>query len=96
MKAAAEQARLQAMLPPGPLVVRWNLRSGWIYEQAKARCYPFDRLVDEERATRAALVALVRRTISNGHSAFVIANNKDEGSAPLIIVKLAEAIAEAR
>lgn len=95
MQTAAEQGHLHATLPPGPLVVRWNLRSGWTYEQAKARCYPFDRLVDEDPATRAALVDLVRRTITNGHPAFVIANNKAEGSAPLTIVKLAEAIAEA-
>jgi uncharacterized protein YecE (DUF72 family) len=92
MPTAAEQGALLARLPKGPLVVRWNLHSGFTYEQARSRYFPFDRLVDEDPATRAALVALCQRTLADGEPAFVIANNKAEGSAPLTIIKLAEAL----
>jgi hypothetical protein len=78
-------------------VVRWNLRAGFTYEQAKARYYPFDRLVDEDPATRAALTGLSLRALDEGQTAFVVFyNNKAEGSAPLTVAKLAEAIASAR
>ena len=73
-----------------------NLRSGLTYEDAKARYCPFDRLVDEDPATRAALTDLRRRALADAQPAFVIANNKAEGSARLTIVKLAETIAGAR
>ena len=33
---------------PGPLVVRWNLHRGFLYQAAKQRYEPFDRLVDED------------------------------------------------
>ena len=31
---------------PGPLVVRWNLHRGFLYQAAKQRYEPFDRLVE--------------------------------------------------
>lgn len=96
MPDAVAQGKLAAALPRGPLVVRWNLRAGWTYEQARVRFHPFDRLVDEDPATRAALVDLCRRALTDGQPAFVIANNKAEGSAPLTLVKLAAAIAPPR
>jgi uncharacterized protein YecE (DUF72 family) len=95
MPIAVEQGRLHAALPPGPLVVRWNLRAGRAYEAAKARYYPFTRLVDEDPGNRAALARLCAETVASGQAAYVIANNKAEGSAPLTVFKLAEAIAAA-
>jgi uncharacterized protein YecE (DUF72 family) len=87
---AAQAAALD--LPAGPLVARWNLHAGYAYEEAKARYAPFDRLVEEDPDTRAVLARLVSETLAAGHPAFVTANNKAEGSAPLTLVKLAEAI----
>ena len=78
--------------PIGPLIVRWNLRPGLKYEEAKEQYFPFDRLVDEDPDTRRQLAALVRAATRNGQPAFIIANNKAEGSAPLSLLKLAEAI----
>ena len=43
----------------GPLVVRWNLQSGFRYDDAKNRYAPFDRLIDADIATRGTLVHLV-------------------------------------
>ncbi|MBX3500948.1 MAG: DUF72 domain-containing protein [Alphaproteobacteria bacterium] len=78
--------------PSGPLIVRWNLRPGLKYEEAKAHYFPFNRLIDEDPDTRRRLATLVRAAMRGGHPAFVIANNKAEGSAPLTLLKLAEAI----
>ncbi len=79
--------------PAGPLIVRWNLRPGFQYEQAKERYEPFDRLVDEDPATRHLLARLVAVTVRAGQPAFVIANNKAEGSSPLTILKIHETLA---
>jgi uncharacterized protein YecE (DUF72 family) len=86
------QAAALAALVPGPLIARWNLHAGYAYEAAKSHYAPFDRLVDEDPATREALAARCRDALSAGHPAFVIANNKAEGSAPLTLIKLAQAV----
>lgn len=92
--AIREQARLLERLPPGPLVVRWNLRSGAAYEEARRRYFPFTELVEEDLPTRVALARLCLSAAAAGQPAFVIANNKAEGSAPLTLIKLATLIAD--
>jgi uncharacterized protein YecE (DUF72 family) len=102
--AARQAAALRAMdaLPEegedwrmkGPLVVRWNLRAGLGYEQARTRYKPFDRLVDPDPATRVVLAHLVRIALRSGQPSFIIVNNKAEGSAPLGCVELAKAIVD--
>jgi uncharacterized protein YecE (DUF72 family) len=87
---SAQAAAMQT--PPGPFVARWNLHAGYAYEEAKARYAPFDRLVEEDPDTRAALAELVAAALAAGQPAFVTANNKAEGCAPLTIIRLAEAI----
>jgi uncharacterized protein YecE (DUF72 family) len=76
----------------GPLVVRWNLASGFRYDEAKNRYAPFDRLIDPDIPTRGALVHLVHVALRSGQPSFIIANNKAEGSAPLTAIELAKAI----
>ncbi len=94
MPPAGVQAAAATALGPGPLVVRWNLHSGFAYEEAKSRYAPFDRLVDEDPATRSAIAALAREAAARGDPAWIIANNKAEGSAPLTLERLASAIVE--
>lgn len=77
----------------GPLVVRWNLHAGLRYEQAKSRYAPFDRLIDADLVTRGTLVHLVHVALRSSQPAFVIVNNKAEGSAPLSCIELARALA---
>lgn len=92
------QAAALALLdgePAGPLIVRWSLHGGFKYEQAKAKYDPFDRLVDEDPATRMALAELAARYAIAGQPVVIAVNNKAEGSAPLTCVKLGQAIAEA-
>lgn len=103
MPAAARQsAALRAMDAPdqegedwrlqGPLVVRWNLHAGLLYDEAKNRYAPFDRLIDADIVTRGTLAHLVHVAIKSAQPAFVIANNKAEGSAPLSCIELAKAV----
>jgi uncharacterized protein YecE (DUF72 family) len=103
MPAAARQAAaLRAMDAPadegddwtlkGPLVVRWNLHAGLRYEEAKNRYAPFDRLLDADLITRGTLAHLAHVAIRSHQPAFIIANNKAEGSAPLSCIELARAI----
>jgi uncharacterized protein YecE (DUF72 family) len=95
MPVASEQARLAGVAHTGPMVVRWNLHQGLGYEQAKARYHPFTRLIDEDIPTRVALARLCLEAAARREPAFVIANNKAEGSAPLTLFKLAEQIVAA-
>lgn len=78
---------------PEPLVIRWMLNAGYAYEEAREKYRPFDKLVDEDLATRSAIARLARRALDAGGTVYVIANNKAEGSAPLTLFKLAEVIA---
>ena len=72
------------------LVVRWMLQSGMRYETARKRYDPFDRLVDEDVATRHAVATTALDALIAEREAFVIANNKAEGSAPLTLRRLAD------
>ena len=88
----APQQQIEMMnriLEPGALIARWSLHSGFKYADAKTRYFPFNRLVDEDMESRASLAAACLRAVEGNHPAFVIINNKAEGSAPLSIEKLA-------
>lgn len=92
MPAAEEQLPLLRALWPGPLVARWNPHAGVAYVEARADYEPFNRLIDEDLATRATLAKVAAATARAGYPVYIIANNKAEGSAPLTLIKLAQAI----
>jgi uncharacterized protein YecE (DUF72 family) len=77
---------------PSDLIVRWNLHRGFLYQAAKQRYEPFDRLVDEDVETRKVLAQLAAATFKAGRRVWITANNKAEGSAPLSVLKLSEEI----
>jgi uncharacterized protein YecE (DUF72 family) len=92
-----DQLPILRKLWPGPLVCRWNLHSKhgrYGYESAKASYEPFDKLVDEDPATRDQLSRVIAGTLKGGQIALVTINNKAEGSAPLSVAKLAQAVLE--
>lgn len=76
-----------------PVLARWTLRRGLGYEAARGRYAPFDRLVDPDPTTRAALAGRIRESLAAGREVSVIANNKAEGSAPRTLQALAQAVA---
>lgn len=79
---------------PGDLVVRWNLHRGFVYQAAKQRYEPFDKLVDEDGQTRQILARMAVAAFKAGRRVWITANNKAEGSAPLSLLKLAQEIAK--
>jgi uncharacterized protein YecE (DUF72 family) len=92
MPAVQHQAQSVAAATAPALVVRWMLHPRWGYDAARVRYQPFDRIVDADPASRAAIAALCLETAAAGRPAYVIANNKAEGSAPLTLFRLAEQI----
>lgn len=99
MPRIAEQLNILRALWPGPLVCRWNLNplhGAFGYEKARDQYAPFDRLVDPDLDTRAALAKVIAGTTGAGQNAFVTLSNKAEGSAPLSVVALAQAIRDLR
>ena len=96
MPPAAEQAAVYGLDQEScrwPIVARWNLHAGRAYAEARADYFPFDRLVEEDEPTRAAVADLAARSTARGRAVFVTINNKAEGSAPLSVLRLGEAIA---
>jgi hypothetical protein len=89
---AAQLELIQPFYQPA-LVVRWMLHAGLGYAAAKERFEPFDRLVDEDVASRERIAVAVLDALVAEREAFVVANNKAEGSAPRSIFRLAERIA---
>lgn len=92
MPDVAGQLPLQRACWPGDLVCRWNLQRGHRYADARDLWAPFNRLAAPDEATRDALARVIAGVLGAGQRAFVTINNKAEGSAPLSVVALAEAV----
>jgi uncharacterized protein YecE (DUF72 family) len=92
MPPIEDQLPMLRALWPGPLVCRWNLhrRHGRFgYEDAEKLYGPFDKIVDPDPQTRAALAKVISGTTRAGQNAFVTVSNNAEGCAPLTIAQLA-------
>ncbi|RTL37516.1 MAG: DUF72 domain-containing protein [Burkholderiales bacterium] len=90
-----KQLPLLRALWPGPLVVRWNLNrlhGAFGYETAEKKYGDFNTLMDPDPETRQALARIIRGTAGAGQDVVVTISNKAEGSAPLSVRALAQAI----
>jgi len=97
LPALQEQLPLMRAMWPGPLVARWNLNrlhGPYGYEEAEKLYGEFDRMLDPDPDTRQALARVIRGTAGAGEDVFVTISNKAEGSAPLSVRALAQAIVE--
>jgi hypothetical protein len=74
------------------LIMRWMLHSGASYEGARAQYAPFNRLVDEDAASRELIAEACADAARAERDAIVCINNKAEGSAPLSAFRLAESV----
>ena len=95
--AAAPLAEQLERCPPGSggaLLVRWMLRPTLSYEAARDLYEPFATLQAPDPERRGRIAAAVRAAVDAGAPAFVVVNNKAEGSSPLSVVALARAIVE--
>jgi hypothetical protein len=77
----------------GPLIVRLLIPPGRRYADLKDAWAPFDRLVMPNAEMRREVVQLVRLAESVELPAWLIANNKAEGSSPLTLRAIAELVA---
>ncbi|MCA9612444.1 MAG: DUF72 domain-containing protein [Sandaracinus sp.] len=77
----------------GPLVVRLLIPPGRRYADLKDAWAPFDRLVQPNAEMRREAVHLIRLAESVDVPAWILANNKAEGSSPLTLRALAELVA---
>jgi uncharacterized protein YecE (DUF72 family) len=93
MTPLARQFEVLSPFAQPTLVIRWMLHAGFRYEAAKERYAPFNRIVDEDLASREQIAVAVLDALVAERGVFVIANNKAEGSAPLSLFRLAERIA---
>ncbi len=73
----------------GSVVCRWMLHPAQDYDHARERYFPFDRLIDPDPRNRVAVAEVIEQVLATGNDAYVIANNKAEGSAPLTLFTLA-------
>lgn len=92
MPTVEVQSRELALDPSRPLVMRWMLRGNHAYDEAKDLYAPFDRVVEPDDAARDALARLAKGAIAAGLDAWIVVNNKAEGSSPLSVERLARAV----
>lgn len=77
-----------------PLLLRWLLRPGERFADARARYAPFDRIVAEDPVTREVVASLAVGAHRHGVPAWIIVDNKAEGCAPETIAALARRIVD--
>jgi len=90
MPLPGEQAHLVPVDEMPFVMVRLLLRPGATYEERREAFSPFDRLAAPDEPMRDQVVDLVGRAIARAVPAYVLVNNKAEGSSPLTIEALAE------
>ena len=93
MPMPGEQAELVDHLSAPCTVVRLLMRPGTRYEQQRETMAPFNRLVQQDEHMRRDTTAVLRRANAAGQRAFLLVNNKAEGSSPLTIESLARRLA---
>ncbi len=94
MPSLAVQARELRLDLTKPLVMRWMLRGNHQYAEAKDLYAPFDKLAEPDDTSRDALARFARAALAAGLGAWVIVNNKAEGSSPLSVERLARKIVD--
>ncbi len=92
MPPVETQALRTHALKARALVARWMLPPHLTYEEAHARFFPFNRMLDPDVRNREALSRLCVAAARARQPTFVILNNKAEGSAPLSALALAQSV----
>lgn len=87
------QARLGQAARGDQLVVRWLLRPGMRYLDARRRYAPFRRLEDPDLGSRDLLARALAAYSRAGREVLCIVTNRAEGCAPASIRELARAVA---
>jgi len=94
MPDLAKQMVIPGVLTAPFVIARLLLPPGLRYDDAKADFEPFDRIVVPNPTMRQDVARLCAKCAETGKKLVVLVNNKAEGSAPLTIKALAEAVLE--
>ena len=94
MPSIGMQLELPGSLTAGFLVARALLRPGVYYADAVDAFAPYDRIRDPNPELRSDLVRLVEAAEQLRIPAYILVNNRAEGSAPLTIAAVAGLLAE--
>lgn len=95
MPPVGEQLALPGALPAPFTVARILLRPGRTYSEAVDAFAPYDRIQEPNAGLRQDVVQLIRRASALRIPAYLLVNNRAEGSAPLTIAAIAELVARA-
>ncbi len=88
------QARLGRAASGDQLVIRWLLRPGMRYLEARQAFAPFEGLKEADRTSRDVLARAIRAYSAAGKEVLCIVTNRAEGCAPASIRELARRIVE--
>jgi uncharacterized protein YecE (DUF72 family) len=95
MPPVGEQIELPGAFSAPFTVARILLRPGRSYSEAVDAFAPYDRIQDRNPALRRDVARLIRQAAALRIPAYVLVNNRAEGSAPLTIAAIAELLAGA-
>jgi uncharacterized protein YecE (DUF72 family) len=96
MPTIGEQLDLPGVLTGSFIVARALLRLGRTYEQAVDKFAPYDRIQEPNPGLRRDLVRVAHTAKATRLPAYILVNNRVEGSAPLTIFEIAKLIEEQR
>ncbi len=79
----------------GPFIVaRALLRPGRTYDEAVDAFAPYDRIQDPNPELRRDLLRLIEAAVTRRIPAYLLVNNRAEGSAPLTVAEVARMLPE--
>ena len=90
MPPIGHQLDLPGSISASFIVARALLRPGRTYDQAVDAFAPYDRIREPNPKLRRDLVRLVEAAVNTRIPAYLLVNNRTEGSAPLTIAAIAE------
>ena len=93
MPAPLEQAAFVEAADGPFTMVRLLLAPGTRYEERRQAMAPFNRIVRPDERMRREVASILRSATQAGRRAFMLVNNKAEGSAPLTIEAIARRLA---
>jgi uncharacterized protein YecE (DUF72 family) len=94
MPPIGHQLDLPGSITGSFMVARALLRPGRTYDEAVDAFAPYDRIREPNPKLRRDLVRLVETAVQTRIPAYILVNNRAEGSAPLTIAAIAEMLAE--
>jgi len=94
MPSIGDQLDLPGSVPAPFIVARALLRPGRTYDEAVDAFAPYDRIQEPNPELRKDLVRLIERAVTTRIPAYLLVNNRAEGSAPHTVAEIARLLPE--